>query len=96
MSQFQSLREYEIFIYTLPKQLPSVRYSTLVVARQGRYLAELKAELVFVNNWSGKVARNYIGTTHSLTQMPLPWPAHTLITNTFHRTSNTTVSLHQG
>lgn len=47
MSQFQSLREYETFIYTLPQQFPSIRYSTLVVARRGRYLAELKGEIAF-------------------------------------------------
>lgn len=47
MSQFQSLREYELFIYTLAQGFPTIRYSTLVVARRGRYLAELKGELAF-------------------------------------------------
>ena len=47
MNPFQSLREYEIFVYTLPEQYASILYSTLVVARRGRYLAELKGEIVF-------------------------------------------------
>jgi len=51
MSQFQSLREYELFIYTLTEQFPAVRYSTLVVARRGRYLAELKGELGLLDNY---------------------------------------------
>jgi hypothetical protein len=51
MSQFQSLREYELFVYTLTEQFPAVRYSTLVVARRGRYLAELKGELGLLDNY---------------------------------------------
>jgi hypothetical protein len=47
MSQFQSLREYELFVYTLAQRFTTIRYSTLVVARRGCYLAELKGELAF-------------------------------------------------
>lgn len=47
MSQFQSLREYEIFVYTLPQRFSSFLYSTLVVAQRGRGLAELKGEIAF-------------------------------------------------
>jgi hypothetical protein len=47
MSQFQSLREYELFVYTLAQRFTTMRYSTLVVAQRGRYLAELKGELAF-------------------------------------------------
>jgi hypothetical protein len=49
MSQFQSLRDYEVFVYTLPQEYASIHYSTLVVARRGRFLAELKGELAFSN-----------------------------------------------
>lgn len=47
MSIFQSLREYEHFIYTLQQQYPSILRSTLVVAQRGRLFAELSGELVF-------------------------------------------------
>lgn len=47
MSQFQSLREYEIFVYTLPQRYSSLLHSTLVVAQRGRGLAELKGEIAF-------------------------------------------------
>jgi len=32
MNPFQSLREYEVFVYTLTERFPALRYSTLVVA----------------------------------------------------------------
>ncbi len=51
MSQFQSLREYEIFIYTLPERFPNLLYSTRVVAQRGRYLAELKGEVAFPDGY---------------------------------------------
>ncbi len=44
MSPFQSLREYERFVYTLPQQFPRIVRSTLVVAQRGRRLAELTGE----------------------------------------------------
>ncbi|MFQ5614706.1 MAG: DUF6516 family protein [Anaerolineae bacterium] len=47
MTPFQSLRDYEIFIYTLPQQFPTIRHSTLVVARRGQSLADLKGDLGF-------------------------------------------------
>jgi hypothetical protein len=47
MTPFQSLRDYEIFVYTLPQQFPAIRYSTLVAARRGRSLADLKGEVGF-------------------------------------------------
>ncbi len=45
MNPFQSLREYETFVYTLPQQFPGVLRSTLVVARRGRLFAELSGEI---------------------------------------------------
>ena len=47
MNPFRSLREYEIFVYTLPQQFPRILRSTLTVARRGRQFAELTGELLF-------------------------------------------------
>ncbi len=47
MNPFQSLREYEQFVYTLQQQFTSIHSSTLVVAQRGRYYAELAGELFF-------------------------------------------------
>jgi len=47
MNPFQSLREYERFVYTLPQQNPRLVRSTLIVAQRGRRYAELTGELVF-------------------------------------------------
>jgi hypothetical protein len=67
MSQFQSLREYEIFVYTLAQQFPSILYSTLVVARRGRYLAELKGELAFDRGYRLAVYERLTWDTGALT-----------------------------
>lgn len=47
MNPFQSLREYETFVYTLQQQFPQILRSTLVVARRGRLFAELTGEVAF-------------------------------------------------
>ncbi len=47
MNPLQSLREYELFVYDLPQQFSSILQSTLVVARRGRFYAELTGEVVF-------------------------------------------------
>ena len=47
MKPFQSLREYERFIYSLADQFPGIRRSTLVVVQRGRYFAELSGEVLF-------------------------------------------------
>ncbi len=47
MNQFQSLREYEEYVYRLPQQYPSISYSTLVLVRRGRRTAILHGELAF-------------------------------------------------
>jgi hypothetical protein len=44
MTPFQSLRDYEQFIYTLPQRFPGIEQSTLVVIQRGRRYAELIAE----------------------------------------------------
>ncbi len=47
MSPFKSLREYEVFIYTLSERFPSIVRSTLVIARRGRQIAELTGDIFF-------------------------------------------------
>jgi hypothetical protein len=47
MNPFQSLRDYERFVYTLQQQFPHVLRSTLVVAQRGRLFAELMGEITF-------------------------------------------------
>jgi hypothetical protein len=45
MNPFQSLRDYERFVYTLQQSFPHILHSTLVVARRGRLFAELTGEI---------------------------------------------------
>ena len=47
MSPFQSLRDYEEWIYSLPERFSAVKYATLLLARRGRQLAELTGEITF-------------------------------------------------
>jgi len=47
VNHFQSLRDYEAFIYTIQLRYPTVMRSTLVVVRRGAELANLRGELIF-------------------------------------------------
>jgi hypothetical protein len=47
MNPFQSLRDYEEFVYTLQQQFPLIRQSTLVVVRRGQRVAILQGEIMF-------------------------------------------------
>ncbi len=47
MNPFQSLRDYENFVYTLPQRFPGIGMSTLVLAQRSHLYAELAGELVF-------------------------------------------------
>jgi hypothetical protein len=51
MNPFQSLHEYEVFIYTLPQRYSSIVRSTLVIARRGRTIATLQGEIFFVQGY---------------------------------------------
>ncbi|MCX6902704.1 MAG: hypothetical protein NTW03_04360 [Verrucomicrobia bacterium] len=51
MNPFQSLRDYERFVYTLQAQYPEILSSTLIIQRRGRLLAELSGELLHRNGW---------------------------------------------
>ena len=42
--------EYELFLYTLTEQFPSVRHSTVVFIRRGATLARVAGELYFAQN----------------------------------------------
>lgn len=47
MNPFQSLRDYEFFIYTLSQSYNSIIVSTLTIKQKGRFFAELDGELIF-------------------------------------------------
>jgi hypothetical protein len=51
MNPFQSLRDYEEFVYTLKQRFPSVRRSTLVVVQRGKRVATLQGEIVFAQGY---------------------------------------------
>lgn len=51
MRPFQSLREYERFVYSLADQFPRMLRSTLVVVQRGRYFAELTGEVLFPDGY---------------------------------------------
>ncbi len=51
MKPFLSLREYELFIYTLQLQFPAIKRSTLIVVQRGRLFAELSGELSFAGEY---------------------------------------------
>ncbi len=47
MNPFQSLRDYEEFVYTLKQRFSVIDASTLVVARRGKRTATLQGEIIF-------------------------------------------------
>jgi len=49
MNPFNSLRDYERFVYSLQTRLLEVVRSTLVVHQRGRLCAEVSGELLFHN-----------------------------------------------
>ena len=49
MNPFNSLRDYERFVYSLQARVPGVARSTLVVHQRGRLYAEVSGELLFHN-----------------------------------------------
>ena len=51
MNPFQSLRDYERFIYTLKQQFPLIQSSTLVVPTRGKRVAILQGELIFAQGY---------------------------------------------
>jgi hypothetical protein len=51
MNPFQSLRDYEEFVYTLRQQFPSVQGSTLVVVQRGKRTATAQGDLTFAQGY---------------------------------------------
>ncbi len=51
MNPFQSLRDYELFIYTLVQKFPLVQSSTLTLAQKGRLFAELTGTIFFSDGY---------------------------------------------
>ena len=47
MNPFQSLREYEEFVYTLQHRFPRIKSSGLVVIRRGKRVALVQGDLTF-------------------------------------------------
>lgn len=49
MNPFQSLHDYECFVYALQTQFLEITSSTLIIKRRGKFFAELSGELRFRN-----------------------------------------------
>lgn len=47
MNPFQSLRDYEEYVYTLKQNFPSIERSTLVIIKRGKRTAVLQGEIAF-------------------------------------------------
>lgn len=55
MNPFQSRREYEEYVYTLPLRYETIESSTLVVAQRGARVVTLAGELTFPTGYRLKV-----------------------------------------
>ena len=51
MNPFQSLRNYELFVYTLVQRHATIQSSTLVLAQRGRFYAELTGEVLWSHDY---------------------------------------------
>jgi len=51
MNPFQSLRDYEEFVYTLHQKYPGIQRSTLVVSQRGKRVAVLQGEISFTGDY---------------------------------------------
>jgi hypothetical protein len=47
MSPFQSISDYENYVYTLKERYSSIQSSTLIVIRRGKCIATTQGELIF-------------------------------------------------
>ncbi len=43
----RTIEDYELFLYTLKQQFPSIKHSTLILTRRGTFLARVSGELQF-------------------------------------------------
>ena len=67
MNPFESLREYESFVYTLSQRFPHIVRSSLIVARRGRQIAELIGDLAFPSGYRLAVYERLTWDTGPLT-----------------------------
>ena len=67
MNPFQSLRDYEFFIYTLSQPYNSIIRSTLTIKQTGRFFAELDGDLTFTFDYRLVVYELLALTTTALT-----------------------------
>jgi hypothetical protein len=51
VTPFQSLRDYEEYVYTLKQQFPSIQRSTLIIVPRGKRVAVLQGELAFAQGY---------------------------------------------
>jgi hypothetical protein len=51
VNPYQSLRDYEELIYTLPQQFRSISSSTLVVIRRGGRMVTVSGEIIFAQGY---------------------------------------------
>jgi hypothetical protein len=51
MNPFQSLRDYEEYVYTLRQRFPSIERSTLILIRRGKRTAILQGEIGFAQGY---------------------------------------------
>ena len=47
MNPFRSLRDYEVWVYSLSERSSTISHATLFLAQRGRQLAELTGEITF-------------------------------------------------
>ncbi|MFZ1550932.1 MAG: DUF6516 family protein [Anaerolineae bacterium] len=51
MNRFRSLRDYELYVYSLQRSESQITRSTLVVAQRGRLFAELTGDVTFTGGY---------------------------------------------
>lgn len=56
MNPFQSLHDYEEYVYSLKQHFLAIERSTLVVVRRGKRVATLKGELIFSKGYRVTIA----------------------------------------
>lgn len=67
MNPFQSLRDYEVYVYTLTQRYSSILRSTLIVAQRGRRYVELAGELTLLDGFRLSVYERLTLETRKLT-----------------------------
>lgn len=66
MNPFQSLADYEKFVYTLKSQFSSIQRSTLILIRRGKRVALLQGDLYFAQGWRVSIKERLSADNNSL------------------------------